>query len=98
MAVDAQGRTLRRHSGEGSNVGSAIMVVVTLALILLSFYLFAHYDNWLFLLGIAVYGLALLIPTGVLGGKTASRSTSGVETVLDGPPASATNVSIRSGH
>ena len=54
MAVDAQGRKVRRHSGEGTGAVSLILLIGAMATILVSFYLFAYHENWLFLLGIGV--------------------------------------------
>ncbi|WP_144793769.1 hypothetical protein [Kocuria palustris] len=98
MAVDAQGRKVRRHSGEGSAVTSLILLVGAMATILVSFYLFAHHDNWLFLLGIVVYGIALLVPTAIMSSRTSGHSTGGLDTVMDGPRPNATNVSSSAGH
>lgn len=98
MAVDARGRKVRRYSGEGSLGLSAILVVFSLAIICLSFYLFVYFDSWLFLAGILVYGLSLGIPTLFMSGKTASHSAGGLETTLDAPPAAPTNISRASAH
>lgn len=98
MAVDAHGRKVRRHSGEGSGAVSGILVLLSLGVIALSFYLFVHFDNWLFFAGIVVYGLSLGIPTIFMSGKTASHSTGGLDTTLDGPPAAPTNISRASAH
>ena len=85
MAVDAQGRKVRRHSGEGTGAVSLILLIGAMATILVSFYLFAYHENWLFLLGIGVYGAALLVPTGIMASKTRSRPIGGHETALDLP-------------
>lgn len=98
MAVDAHGRKVRRHSGEGTGVTSGILVLFSLAVIALSFYLFVHFDSWLFFAGIVVYGLSLGIPTIFMSGKTASHSTGGLDTTLDMPPAAPTNISRASAH
>lgn len=98
MAVDAQGRKVRRHSGEGTAVVSLILLIGAMATVLVSFYLFAYHDNWLFLLGIGVYGLALLVPTAIISSKTVSRPIGGHETALDIPATAATNISKPAGH
>lgn len=98
MAVDAQGRKVRRHSGEGTAVTSLILLVGAMATILVSLYLFAFHDSWLFLLGICVYGLALMVPTGIMASKTAARSAGGTDTALDLPASAATNISTPAGH
>ncbi|MEW1978382.1 hypothetical protein AB0271_08360 [Kocuria palustris] len=98
MAVDAQGRKVRRHSGEGTGAVSLILLIGAMATILVSFYLFAFHENWLFLLGIVVYGAALLVPTGIMASKTRSRPVGGHETALDLPASAATNISKPAGH
>ena len=75
-----------------------ILLIGAMATILVSFYLFAYHDNWLFLLGIGVYGAALLVPTGIMASKTRSRAVGGHETALDLPASAATNISKPAGH
>lgn len=85
MATDAQGRKIRRYSGEGDLIPSFILWVLPVAAILVSFWLFTLPDTWWFGVGILVYGAALLIPTLIFTRKTASHSTGGRELTLDVP-------------
>ncbi|MDO5619089.1 hypothetical protein [Kocuria sp.] len=85
MATDSQGRTIRRHSGEGQFVSNIIIWIIPVAAMLASFWLFTMPENWWFVVGILAYGAALLIPTLIISGKTASHSTGGRELTIDVP-------------
>lgn len=85
MATDSQGRTIRRHSGEGLFISNIVLWLIPIAAILVSFWLFTLPDSWWFAVGILAYGLALLLPTLLLTSKTASHSTGGRELTIDVP-------------
>lgn len=85
MATDQQGRTIRRHSGEGQFISSFVLCMIPVAAILVSFWLFTMPENLAFVLGIVIYGAALLIPTWIISSKTASASAGGHQLTLDIP-------------
>lgn len=85
MATDNQGRTIRRHSGEGQSAANFILWLIPVVAVLASFWLFTMPENWWFVVGIFAYGAALMIPTLILSGKTAAHSTGGRELTIDVP-------------
>ncbi|NKE09406.1 MULTISPECIES: hypothetical protein [Kocuria] len=85
MATDNHGRTIRRYSGEGQGVANFVLWLVPVVAILASFWLFTMPENWWFVVGILIYGAALMIPTLIVAGKTAKHSTGGRELTLDVP-------------
>ena len=77
----------RTFSGEGDTIKNLILFLGGMITIVASLWMFASYPNswWIFLLGIVVYGLALLVPTTLINGATAKHSTGGTELTLDLP-------------
>jgi len=82
------GGKVQSFSGQGRTVNNLIFLALTMGLMIGSFWAFASYPNslWLWILGLALYTVALLIPVGLLHNSTAKRAVGGRAILMDVPP------------
>jgi len=76
------------YSGQGRTVNSLIFLALCMAIMVGSFWAFASYPNspLVWIVGLLLYGLALLIPVGLLSNSTAKRAAGGRSILMDVPP------------
>lgn len=81
-------RTVRSHSGQGRTATNLLALAVCLLVMLGSFWAFASYPNspLLWIIGLLLYGLALLIPVSLLRSSTATKAEGGRTLVMAVPP------------
>ncbi|MFI7484294.1 hypothetical protein ACH9EU_17990 [Kocuria sp. M1R5S2] len=82
-----RGQDVRSFSGQGRTLNNLLFLAACMAIMIGSFWAFASYpDNPLvWVIGLLLYGLALLVPVSLLRSSTAKRAEGGRTVAMDVP-------------
>jgi hypothetical protein len=82
------GSTVRSHSGQGRTASNLLMFAAAMLIMIGSFWAFASYPDspLIWVLGLLLYGLALLLPVGLLRSSTTKKVEGGRSLAMDVPP------------